>query len=142
MIEIDHVLIAVTDLATAAREMEGLAALANVPETQRPDRMRLDQATLMGLAGYSSGVFMQVRSPGEESPTESSIQRPSHLAIGVAIVKGPSPLAQTNQRRAAAKMSSHPRGQGGTPGPKPLGGLSVELVPREFVHNDAAARTQ
>jgi hypothetical protein len=39
-------------------------------------------------------------------------------------------------------MSPHPRRQGVTPRPKPLGCLSVELVPREFIDNDATARAQ
>jgi hypothetical protein len=39
-------------------------------------------------------------------------------------------------------MSSHPRGQGSAAHPKPLGCLSVELVPREFIDNDATTRAQ
>jgi hypothetical protein len=39
-------------------------------------------------------------------------------------------------------MSSHPWRQGGTPHPKPLSCLSVELVPGELIENDATIRAQ
>lgn len=39
-------------------------------------------------------------------------------------------------------MSPHPRGQGATVQPKPLGCLSVELVPCEFIDNEATTCAQ
>jgi hypothetical protein len=119
-----------------------LAALANEPEPNRPDRTRFDQATLLQFAAQPSWVFVQVRGPGEESRSESPIQLPSHLAVGMEIMKRPSPLLQANRGRPPAEMSSHLRGQGGTPHPKPPGCLCVELVPRKFIYDDATARSQ
>lgn len=48
-----------------------------------------------------------------------------------------SPLVQENGWSASPEMSSHPRGQARTARPKPLGCLSVELVPGELVHDDS-----
>src|ERR1700736_5049351 len=39
-------------------------------------------------------------------------------------------------------MSSHPRSQRHTPRPKPLRCLSVELVPGEFIDNEATTRAE
>jgi hypothetical protein len=84
-------------LLTRKTRTEQLAALANEPEPNRPDRARLDQATLLQFSSYPSRVFVQVRSPGEESRSESSVQLPSHLMIRMEIAKRSPPLVQANR---------------------------------------------
>jgi hypothetical protein len=74
-----------------------LAAPTNVPEAKWPDCAGLDRAALVRFSTYSSWVFVQIWGPGEESLSESSIELPPHLAIGVKIAKGPSPLVQANR---------------------------------------------
>ena len=47
------------------------------------------------------------------------------------------PFVQENRWRARTEMSSHPRRQARTPHPKPVGCLSVELVPGKLIDDDA-----
>jgi hypothetical protein len=52
------------------------------------------------------------------------------------------PLLQGIRRGPTTQTSPDPWVQGAAPYPKPLSGLSVEFVPSEFIHDDAAAREQ
>lgn len=85
---------------------------------------------------------MEVRGPGDESRTEASIQLPPDLARRMKIMEGPSPLVQEIRWCASTEMSSHPRGEARPARPKPLGCLSVELVPGELVHDDPTPVSQ
>jgi len=85
---------------------------------------------------------MQVGRPGKESHCESPIQRLSELRVAMEVVKRSPPLLQRIRSGATTQSLSDSWLQGASPHPKPLSGLSIEFVPGEFIHDDAATRAQ
>ena len=119
-----------------------LPALANVTESQRLDRACLNGQALVRFGVDVTWKFVQVGRPGKESHCESPIQRLSELRVAMEVVKRSPPLLQGIRSGATTQTLSDPWLQGAAPHPKPLGGLSVEFVPGEFIHDDAATRAQ
>ena len=58
------------------------------------------------------------------------------------IAKRSSPLVQASRRRTTPETPSYAGGQRGTPGPKPGGRLTIELIPGKLVHYQRSAWTQ